>query len=251
MIGSDVLVCGGCRRQYPIRDGILHATNSPEGSNRIAADFYNGPRWDRVRFWERMALFLAGGEARVRARFLEPVIPLKGKRVLEVAIGDGCNISYMGEGCEVYGVDLSEVQLRRCRRNHPEKGLFLFLSEAERLPLQNDYFDHAITVGAFNLFRDRRAALQEMARVVRRGGVIVIVDEVPSLVKRLPGKHVGLPGFDRWVLSRILFLGEEFASLLEEHGDLDVKAEAEEFLTDVRVSHLVGGACYRLVGTVL
>ena len=241
------LDCERCRREYPVDDGVVYTAGVVQGSNRVAANFYDGPWWRRARVIERLAFAFSGGERRARARILEPLGSLCHKRVLEVAIGDGANLSAMPESCEVYGVDISRVQLRKCRQSwSARRGLRLFHAEAERLPFHARTFDHVVCMGAFNHFTDRRAALLEMLRVARPGGAILIADEAPAVVERLPGRRIGLPGLDRWLLN--LVLGPAFAGLMRQHRDLDVEAEARAVLPGFQMEPLQGGTSYRLVG---
>ena len=50
----------GCGASSPIRDGMLVVRDTPTDDNKIAADFYNGELWPKVRFWERLFWFVNG-----------------------------------------------------------------------------------------------------------------------------------------------------------------------------------------------
>jgi ubiquinone/menaquinone biosynthesis C-methylase UbiE len=50
---------------------------------------------------------------------------------------------------------------------------------AEALPFQDDSFDAVICSDAFHHFRDQEAAVREMARVVRPGGGVIVMDLEP------------------------------------------------------------------------
>src|SRR5579884_3977707 len=125
------LSCVGCQRVFPIREGILDMLKPLEGNNKIAADFYNGPLWPRFRFWEWFTFLCNGGERRARGKVLRHLPNLSGTRLLEVAIGDGANLPLIPEDCQVWGNDISAVQLADCRRRFPGRDLRLFLGEAE------------------------------------------------------------------------------------------------------------------------
>lgn len=247
---SDLYTCAGCGRAYPLDDGIIQAMDPLEGANQAAVRFYDGPWWKRYRQRERVAFALAGGEGRFRRRLLSELPSLIGGRLLDVGIGDGANIPYLNAECEIYGVDISQVQLRKCLGAYPSTHLQLLRAQAERLPFRDASFDHAITVGAFNLFNDRRGALLEMIRVVRPGGTILVLDEVPSLVGKLPGRYIGLPGLDRWLLANAIGVGGEFAALLNAHRDDDVISDARALLENVRLQHYLLKTCYCFIGTV-
>jgi SAM-dependent methyltransferase len=246
----DLLTCRRCQRRFPIRDGVVNAINALQGSNKIAAEFYDSRWWERYQVWERIAFILTGGERRFRTQFLKWLPPLSGRRLLDIGIGEGGNVRYVPEDCEIFGVDISASQLEKCRRIHPTRTLRLFLTEAEHLPLRDASVDHAVSWGAFNLFTDRTAALKEIARVVRPGGVIVIGDETPGLVKLLPGQRLRMPGLDHWLLHRVVALGPGFSSLLQQHQDLDISREARQILPNAQMHSVWAGACYFIVATV-
>jgi ubiquinone/menaquinone biosynthesis C-methylase UbiE len=248
--GPDGLQCRGCARAYPVEDGILHALDALSGPNRVAADFYDSPWWERYQVRERIAFLLTGGERLFRRQFLKWFPPLGGQRLLEIGIGDGGNVPYLDPDCEIYGIDVSRTQLQKCGRRHAGRRMRLFLTEAERLPFRSHSFDHALSWGAFNLFTSRSAALKEIVRVVKPGGTIVIGDEVPGLVKLLPGHYLRMPALDRWFLHRVVAVGPGFASLLEQHKDVDIAAEARDLLPGSQIRYIWGGACYYMVAAV-
>jgi SAM-dependent methyltransferase len=190
---QEGLACMACHRVFPLRDGLLDMLKPLQGNNKIAADFYNGPLWPRFRFWEWFTFLCNGGERRARRQIMKYLPNLSGTRLLEVAIGDGANVSLIPDDCRLYGNDISTVQLSNCRRNHPNRDLRLFLGEAENLPFRDRTFDNVLSVGAFNYFNDPLKSLQEMARVVKPGGLVVVSDEVPNLPNRMIGHWLGLP----------------------------------------------------------
>jgi ubiquinone/menaquinone biosynthesis C-methylase UbiE len=54
------------------------------------------------------------------------------------------------------------------------------LASAEALPFPTDHFDALICSDAFHHFRDQDAAVREMARVVRPGGGVLVLDMEPK-----------------------------------------------------------------------
>jgi ubiquinone/menaquinone biosynthesis C-methylase UbiE len=245
---GDGLACPACRRSFPFHDGILDMLPPLEGNNRVAADFYNGPLWPRFRFWEWFTFLCNGGERRARRKVMRHLPNLSGTRLLEVAIGDGANLPLVPEDCQVWGNDVSAVQLAACRRRFPGRNLRLFLGEAEALPFRDHAFDNVLSFGAFNYFNDPLKSLKEMARVVRPGGVIVVADELPSLPNRMIGRWIGLPQLDRWILSRFMHLGPEFTDMVDRHRDLKLEPIVREVLTDWRIHSLWFHVGYCIVG---
>ncbi|HEY7309053.1 MAG TPA: Trm112 family protein, partial [Gemmataceae bacterium] len=97
------LNCLTCQRVFPFRDGILDMLKPLEGNNKVAADFYNGPLWPRFRFWEWFTFMCNGGERRARRQIMKYMPNLSGTRLLEVAIGDGANVSFVPPDCQIVG----------------------------------------------------------------------------------------------------------------------------------------------------
>jgi len=110
---------------------------------------------------------------RSRAADLAAVGP--GSRVLDVATGTGdLAIELAGRGCEVVGSDFSAGMLERARAKAP--GLRWEQGDALALPYADDEFDAAtVGFGARN-FSDLDRGLSEMARVVRPGGRVVVLE---------------------------------------------------------------------------
>ena len=113
---------------------------------------------------------------RRRAADLARVDP--GDRVLDVATGTGDLAielrSRVGDGGEVVGMDFAEAMLERARRKAP--GLRFEQGNALALAYPDDRFDAAtVGFGARN-FSDLEQGLREMARVVRPGGRVVVLE---------------------------------------------------------------------------
>lgn len=51
------------------------------------------------------------------------------------------------------------------------------VGNASYLPFPDGFFDAAYHFGGLNLFTDKKRALAEMTRVVKRGGKVVAADE--------------------------------------------------------------------------
>ncbi|MBV8555293.1 MAG: class I SAM-dependent methyltransferase [Planctomycetaceae bacterium] len=240
--------CAGCGRSYPVRDGVLVVKEEPKADNRIAADFYNSPLWPKFRFWEWLFFVCNGGERRSRDVILRHLPRRANLSLLDVAIGDGVYLAWLPADWSVVGIDVSTVQLAACRRRNASRDLRLVLGEAEALPFRADRFDAVLSIGGFNHFNDPEGALREMVRVVRPGGTIVISDELPNLTDRMLFRKLGLPGVDRWIVARLMHLGDAFTDLVERHRDLDIAATGRAVLKDCRYEEIWHGGGYVMVG---
>jgi ubiquinone/menaquinone biosynthesis C-methylase UbiE len=218
--------------------------------NKIAQDFYNSPLWPKFRFWEKVFWICNGGERKSRDVILRHLPRTAGIRLLDVAIGDGVYTTWLPEDWSIVGIDVSKFQLASCRaRNSGRKDLRLILGESESLPFDDHTFDAILSIGGFNHFNDPEGALREMARVAKRGAPVVISDELPDLTDRMIGHRIGLPGIDRWFVSRLMNLGDAFTDLVERHRGIDIAAIGTSVLTDCRYEVIWRRGGYLMVGS--
>jgi ubiquinone/menaquinone biosynthesis C-methylase UbiE len=245
---GEALVCEGCGAPYPVRDGVLVVKEQPTDDNKIAADFYNSPLWPKFRFWEKFFWVCNGGERRSRDVILQHLPRTPGLRLLDVAIGDGVYTSWLPADWSIVGVDVSTAQLAGCRKRNADRDLRLILGEAEALPFPDRQFDAVLSIGGFNHFNDPEGALREMARVAKPGAPVVISDELPDLTERMLGHRIGLPGVDRWIVSRVMKLGDAFTDLVERHRHMNIAAMGTAVLKDSRYEVIWRGGGYLMVG---
>ena len=159
---------------------------------RRSRRFYE--RWAPVYDWNnRLAALVRGvsdmGSRRAAIRHLE----LKpGHRVLEVCVGTGANLlilaEHVGPTGRLVGLDISPGMLMRCRRrlNRRRLAADLIEGEAARLPIASQAFDVVFHFGGFAEFGDKKGAIEEMMRVARSGGKLVICDAGLPSDRRLP-----------------------------------------------------------------
>ena len=121
------------------------------------------------------AVMTAGMHQRWRERAVELARVGAGSRALDVATGTGdLAVALRAAGADVVGCDFSEEMLERARRKEPS--VTFEWADALALPYEDDSFDAAtVGFGARN-FSDLGKGLREMARVVRPGGRIVVLE---------------------------------------------------------------------------
>lgn len=104
----------------------------------------------------------------------------EGMRVLDLGCGVGHFLRWVTQHIRVraYGADLSIASLARARAAAPT--LSLAAADAERLPFADESFDRIVCNGAAHHFLDGSVSFQEMHRVLKHGGILVLHEPVAS-----------------------------------------------------------------------
>jgi demethylmenaquinone methyltransferase/2-methoxy-6-polyprenyl-1,4-benzoquinol methylase len=177
-----------------------------------------------------------GQDPRWRRAMVDAVRPQPGQRILDVATGTGMvAFALAARGAEVTALDQSEAMLSVARARHARTGngaggpISFVTGEAEHLPFPDASFDALTFTYLLRYVDDPAATLMELARVVRPGGRIGMVEfgvpENPAL-RRLWRVHtrVGLPLMGRAVSTAWYevgrFLGPNIEQFHGAHPDL-------------------------------
>lgn len=111
--------------------------------------------------------------------FLELLSPKKDDVILDVGAGTGYIASKVSELCgELYALEPNASKVEQIMKHYP--AVKVFVGSAERIPFPESYFDKAYVVSAFHHFRDQELALDEIARVLKPNGSLVIHESDPS-----------------------------------------------------------------------
>lgn len=142
------------------------------------------------------------------------IAPHQTPMVLDVATGTGrlpdALLNHTMFQGRIVGVDLSEKMLAQAERKLAQDAdrVTLMHAPAEDLPFLDDSFDVVACLEALEFMRDRNAALDEMLRVLRPGGVLLLTLRIN--MRLMPGR----------ILS-----GESLENALYERGVDDVVIE--------------------------
>lgn len=109
---------------------------------------------------------------------------IKGK-LLDFGCGDGQFLHMIGTYCEsAYGVDISEIAIDRARSSYP--GIeFEVLGETGRFPYPDSYFDTICAIDVLEHILDIESTLEEMNRVLKQGGNLLIATNELTRIKML------------------------------------------------------------------
>lgn len=161
-----------------VRDAYSQASDNPNGSHPfpIGYDFALslGYPEELLESLPRTSVESFTGVSNVSV-FAE--IPA-GSTVLDLGCGGGTDslvaAGKTGPDGRVYGVDFSAAMLSRARTGAKRAGtsnVEFREAEGQRIPFDDDTFDVVMVNGIFNLNPDRAGIFQELARVLRPGGV--------------------------------------------------------------------------------
>jgi demethylmenaquinone methyltransferase/2-methoxy-6-polyprenyl-1,4-benzoquinol methylase len=123
-----------------------------------------------------------GIDRRWRRALLECAGDVRHKTVVDACCGTGdVSVLFAGAGARVLGVDFTPEMLARAEKKgerwvHVESRPAFAHGDALRLPVRSAVADVCTVAFGIRNVADRRAALSEMARVVRPGGRVLVLE---------------------------------------------------------------------------
>ena len=103
--------------------------------------------------------------------------------MLEVGVGTGINLSLYPKNCSVTGIDFSESMLEIARERAARKDIRnvrLLQMDAADLKFADDSFDIVYAPYLISVVPDPVKVAQEMRRVCRPGGRIILLEPLPQ-----------------------------------------------------------------------
>ncbi len=106
---------------------------------------------------------------------LDMLSPSKGERILDAGCGTGIfSRDVIAAGAQVVGLELSFPMLVRAGEKLMGSPSSMILGDMERLPFRDHVFDKSMSITAIEFIKDARGAVDELFRVTRPGGLIVV-----------------------------------------------------------------------------
>lgn len=153
-----------------------------------------------------------------------------GMRILDVSSGRGTqSIFYAKEfGVEVTGIDLSEEMVKSAIKNaklEKIEDLTLFkVGDSQALPFDDNYFDVVINECAVGIPDDSQKVLNEMVRVTRKNGTIIIHES--TWRKKISDREKEEIS-ERYGTTPLEY--DEWKDMLEKAGVSEIKTEFDEW----------------------
>lgn len=116
----------------------------------------------------------------MRQRSLARLGDINGKRILIVGVGSGLDIPHLPQGAEYVGVDLTPAMLKKAHKQlnrRPDLTLELKLGNALELDFDEAEFDIVIMHLILAVVPKSAVALQQVQRVLKPGGKVLILDK--------------------------------------------------------------------------
>ncbi|MFW9960679.1 MAG: class I SAM-dependent methyltransferase [Candidatus Thorarchaeota archaeon] len=129
-------------------------------------------------------------------------LPIEGpSRIIDVSIGTAANFAALNDHFKsqmgrfnLHGMDLSTGMLKVAKRKAADMGINVSLTHGSvfNIPYQSSFFDIVLHTGGINTFSDIHGALNEMLRIVRSDGMVIVVDEglSPRMRNSEKGKEI-------------------------------------------------------------
>ncbi|GAB3463416.1 hypothetical protein GCM10027570_50650 [Streptomonospora sediminis] len=154
---------------------------------------------------------IGAASARTVERMAGKVDVTADTQVIDIGAGYGGSARYLAAtyGCQVTCLNLSEVENERNREKNREAGLDHLITvidgSFEDIPVQDNGFDVVWSQDAFLHSGDRSRVMEEVVRVLRKGGHFVFTDPMATdsassetlqpILQRLHLDTMGTPGF--------------------------------------------------------
>jgi 2-polyprenyl-3-methyl-5-hydroxy-6-metoxy-1,4-benzoquinol methylase len=107
-------------------------------------------------------------------------------RILDVGSGDGYfadRVSRLKGSGEVFGIDISETAINKAKINYPT--LNFSQGQIESLAFSDSFFDTVFAIEVLEHIVDVQRAIEELRRVLKKGGYLAITTTDFNLLKRL------------------------------------------------------------------
>lgn len=148
-------------------------------------------RWNKLIYkaWSPVydTLFNSAPFRRARENVFRKARIRDGSRVLLVGVGTGADLSYLtGLNVKVTAIDLSKEMIDQARKKDLSNEVEFIEMDAQLLSFPDGHFDAVIASLILSVVPDADKCFQEIIRVAKSGGQIIILDKFVPQGGKLP-----------------------------------------------------------------
>jgi len=209
---------------------------TPASAYDLAAPYYDAWKWQA--FWR-------GAELPTLIRTVDQWAAIRGKpRLADIGCGTGWYLGELQARCaSVVGLDISPAMLAQARARLPN--VELLHADIRDLPLRDGSFDIVLSTRVLSHLADVALAVSELARVVSKGGLVVLTNvdsEHDYEETRLPigGGHIQARTFKH--------ARSTIQALLESHGLAHVRSQLVTEGGAIPLEALAGASALAAIG---
>lgn len=145
------------------------------------------------------------------------------QKVFFVGVGTGANLELINDSAlEITAIDFSTHMLEKVKTKFENSSIQFFEMDAQNLSFKDDSFDYVFASLVLSVVPDSNQCLQEMTRVLKQEGTIIVFDKFAP-------KHKKFSVFKRFIRAIIIILGthigRSFDDLLETNYRPTVKED--------------------------
>jgi phosphatidylethanolamine/phosphatidyl-N-methylethanolamine N-methyltransferase len=108
----------------------------------------------------------------------------KNQKILEIGVGTGLTLGLYPPNCKITGIDISEKMIeqakKRISKNNGNNKITFKVMDALDLEFEDETFDAVIASYVITTVNNPLKACQEMKRVCKKGGQIIVVNHSKS-----------------------------------------------------------------------
>ena len=158
------------------------------------------------------------------------------KKILEVGIGTGLTLRHYPKSCHIVGIDISAKMIERAKQRVKEMGnglkVELEVMDACKMNFEDNTFDAVLSPYVITTVKDPHQFCQEMIRVCRPGGQIIIVNHSKD-----PTRLMGM-------LGKIESITSPFFARIGFVTDLDVVSLVKS--TEIEIQNIINCNLFNL-----
>jgi phosphatidylethanolamine/phosphatidyl-N-methylethanolamine N-methyltransferase len=162
----------------------MTVSQPPAGPKIIPTPLTRGDVEDAYARWAPIYDFVFAAIMRPGRQAAAAAINRLGGNVLDVGVGTGLELPMFASSIRLVGIDLSEPMMRRAQARVAAGRLAhvvgIAAMDAMRLGFCDGVFDAAVAPFVLTVVPDPERVLDEIARVVRPGGEIVLVNHISA-----------------------------------------------------------------------